>query len=45
VIGKFKFSSFEDEDSTIIRSISFYKNERLHSAIGYRTPKEVYEDW
>ena len=43
VIRRFEFSSFKDADNTISRFISFYNNERLHSAIDYRTPREVYE--
>ncbi len=34
-----------DAESTIDRFIEFYNKERLHSAIDYRTPKEVYEAW
>ena len=45
VIRGFEFSSFEDEDNTISRFIEFHNNERLHSAINYRTPREVYEKW
>jgi putative transposase len=45
VIRRFEFSSFEDADNTISRFIEFYNNERLHSAINYRTPREVYEKW
>jgi putative transposase len=45
VIRKFEFSSFEDAENTIFRFITFYNNERLHSAIDYRTPMEVYEKW
>lgn len=45
VIRRFEFSSFKDSDGTIDRFIAFYNNERLHSAIGYRAPKEVYETW
>ncbi|MCL4480770.1 MAG: hypothetical protein M1113_04725 [Candidatus Thermoplasmatota archaeon] len=26
-------------------AVTFYNNERLHSAIDYRTPREVYEKW
>ena len=40
-----EFSSFKDADNTITMFISFYNNERLHSAIDYRTPGEVYEKW
>ena len=42
-IRRFEFSSFEDAENTIFRFIAFYYNERLHSAIDYRTPREVYE--
>ena len=45
MIRKFEFSSFEDVEITITKYISFYNNERLHSAIDYRTPREVYEKW
>ena len=45
VIRRFEFSSLEDSDNTISRFISFYNNERLHSAIDYRTPREAYEKW
>ncbi len=45
VIRRFEFSSFEDAENTITRFISFYNNERLHSAIDYGTPGEVYEKW
>ena len=34
-----------DAENTISRFITFYNNERLHSAIDYRTPGEVYEKW
>ena len=45
VIRRFEFSSFEDAESTIDRFIAFYNNERLHSAIDYKAPGEVYEEW
>ena len=45
VIRRFEFSSFEDVDNTISRFIEFYNSERLHSAIDYRTPREVYQKW
>ena len=38
-------SSFEDAEHTIFRFVSFYNDERLHFAIYYRTPREVYEKW
>ena len=45
MIRRFEFSSFEDVDNTISSFIEFYNSERLHSAIDYRTPREVYEEW
>ena len=45
MIRRFEFSSFEDAESTISRFIEFYNNERLHSAIDYKAPREVYEKW
>ena len=45
VIRRFKFSTFEDAENTIFRFIEFYNNERLHSAIDYKAPREVYEQW
>ena len=45
VIRRFEFSSFRDAESTITRFIPFYNDERLHSAIDYRTPGDVYEKW
>ena len=45
VIRRFEFSSFENAESTISRFIEFYNNERLHSAIDYKAPREVYEEW
>ena len=45
VIRRFEFSSFEDAENTTFRVIAFYNNERLHSAIDYRTPRELNEKW
>ena len=45
VVRRFEFSSFTDAENTIDRFIAFYNNERLHSAIGYKAPREVYEEW
>ena len=45
VIRRFKFSSFEDTKATVGRFIGFYNRTRLHSAIGYQTPREVYLKW
>ena len=45
VMRRFEFSSFEDAMSTIERFMAFYNNERLHSAIDYRAPREMHEEW
>ena len=45
VIRRFEFSSFEDTKATVGRFIAFYNRGRLHSAIGYQTPREVYLKW
>ena len=45
MIRRFEFSSFEDADDTIDRFIAFYNNVRLHSAIDYKAPREMYEEW
>ena len=45
MIRRFEFSSFRDADNTMSRFIEFYNNERLHSAIDYRAPTEVYAKW
>ena len=41
MIRRFEFSSFEDAENTIVRFIEFYNNERLHTAIDYKAPREV----
>ncbi len=43
VVRRFEFDDFNEALDTIKRFIRFYNEERLHSGIGYRTPKEVYE--
>jgi hypothetical protein len=43
VIRRYKFSSFEGAESTVIRYVSFYNNERLYSSIDYRLSRETYE--
>ena len=45
VIRRFEFSSFQDAKSIVERFIEFYNADRLHSAIGYMTPREVYVKW
>ena len=45
MIRRFEFSSFRDADNTMSRFIEFYNNERLHSAIDYKAPGVVYEEW
>jgi putative transposase len=45
VIRRFEFESFGEAESTIGRFVDFYNNERLHTAIGYITPKEMNEKW
>jgi putative transposase len=41
VIRRFEFESFEEAESTISRYVDFYNNGRLHSGIGYITPREM----
>ena len=41
VIRRFEFESFEEAQSTVGRFVDFYNNERLHTAIGYITPREM----
>lgn len=43
VVRRFEFDDFKEALDTMKRFIRFYNEERLHSGIGYRTPKEVYE--
>ena len=40
VIRRFEFEMFDETKSTIERFVDFYNNERLHTAIGYITPRE-----
>jgi putative transposase len=40
VIRRFEFEIFDETKSTIERFVDFYNNERLHTAIGYITPRE-----
>ena len=41
VIRRFEFESFEEAKSTVERFVDFYNSERLHTAIGYITPREM----
>ena len=41
VIRRFEFDSIEEAESTVRRFVDFYNNERLHTAIGYITPREM----
>jgi putative transposase len=41
VIRRFEFDSIEEAESTVRRFVDFYNNERLHTAIGYITPREI----
>ena len=45
VIRRFEFESFGDAEATINRFVEFCNNERIHSATGYRTPRETYQKW
>ena len=45
VIRRFEFESFGDAEATINRFVAFYNSERIHSAIGYKTPREMYQKW
>lgn len=45
VIRRFEFETYDDAESTIYRFVDFYNNKRLHTAIGYITPREMNEKW
>ncbi|MEM0135565.1 MAG: integrase core domain-containing protein [Thermoplasmatales archaeon] len=42
-IRRLEFESFADAESTVRRFVYFYNNERLHTAIGYITLREMNE--
>ena len=42
LIRRFEFDSLEDGKYIIDRYMRFYNGERIHSAIGYMTPMEMY---
>ena len=43
LIRRFEFDSLEDAKNIIDRYMMFYNEERIHSAVGYMTPREMYE--
>lgn len=45
LIRRFEFDSLEDAKNIIDRYMMFYNGERIHSATGYMTPREMYEKW
>ena len=45
LIRRFEFETYDDAESTINRFVDFYNNKRLHTAIGYITPREMNEKW
>ena len=45
VMRRFEFDSFRDAEQAIYRFIDFYNNERLHSGVGYYTPRQAYLKW
>ena len=42
---RFEFDTFEKCAEKLREWVNFYNNERIHSAIGYRTPRECYEEY
>ncbi|OWP57174.1 MAG: hypothetical protein B2I17_02005 [Thermoplasmatales archaeon B_DKE] len=38
---RFEFDILQEADSTIERFVDFYNNERLHTGIGFTTPRGV----
>ena len=45
LIRRFEFDSLEDARNIVDRYMMFYNGERIHSAIGYTTLREMYEKW
>ncbi|MGQ9702826.1 MAG: integrase core domain-containing protein, partial [bacterium] len=41
---RFEFDTFEECRKKLKKWVAFYNNKRIHSAIGYRTLKECYEE-
>lgn len=41
----FEFDSFEECEKKLKEWMDFYNNERIHSALNYRTPRECYEEY
>ena len=41
----FEFDSFEECEKKLKEWMNFYNNERIHSALNYRTPRECYEEY
>lgn len=42
---RFEFCSFEECSVKLNKWVEFYNNERIHSAINYKTPKEFYDEY
>ena len=42
---RFEFDTFEECAEKLKEWVNFYNNERIHSAIGYRTSRECYEEY
>jgi putative transposase len=42
---RFEFDTIEECRQKLKEWITFYNNERIHSAIGYRTPRECHEEY
>jgi putative transposase len=45
-VNRTHYATLQDARRDIVRYIEFrYNRRRLHSALGYRTPEEAYEDY